>query len=108
MRTPPWRRFRAATNRRWCWGASSRTASAFWWPRTPTRGLDIRTIAAIQDRLLELRAEGIGILLISSDLGEIWRLADRVLVLAGGDSFGPADLEDTSLQEVGAWMAGHA
>jgi simple sugar transport system ATP-binding protein len=73
----------------------------------PTRGLDIRTIAFIQRQLLDLRDAGVGILLISSDLNEIWRLSDTILVFGGGKAFGPVSAESTSLPEVGAWMAGH-
>ncbi len=72
----------------------------------PTRGLDIRTIAAIQMHLLRLRREDVGILLISSDLNEVWRTADRILVLAGGRAFGPVETEQTTRQQVGAWMVG--
>jgi len=74
----------------------------------PSRGLDIRTIAAVQDRLRAARDRGAAILLVSADLGEIWRLADRVLVLAAGRAFGPVALAATSRARIGAWMAGHA
>jgi len=73
----------------------------------PTRGLDVRTIGFIQRQLLALRDQGIAILLISSDLGEIWQLADRILVLGGGTAHGPVAVADTTTKAVGAWMAGH-
>ncbi len=72
----------------------------------PTRGLDLRTYAFIQERLLDLRDKGVGILLISSDLEEIWQVADRVMVLAGGRLHGPVALNETTVQAVGAWMSG--
>lgn len=74
----------------------------------PSRGLDIRTIAGIHERLRKVREAGTAVLLVSADLGEIWQLADRVVVLAAGQAFGPVPLGETSLSEVGAWMAGHA
>ena len=49
----------------------------------PTRGLDVRTIAFIQDQLMAQRADGVGILLVSSDLSEIWEMADRVMAHFG-------------------------
>lgn len=72
----------------------------------PTRGLDLRTNAFIQEKLLDLRENGVGVLLISSDLEEIWEVADRIMVLAGGRLHGPVALTETTVQAVGAWMSG--
>ena len=72
----------------------------------PTRGLDVRTIAFVRRALLDQRREGTGILLVSSDLAEIWELADRVMVIAGGRIRGPISIERADLQQVGSWMAG--
>ena len=47
----------------------------------PTRGVDIGAINLIHKKLLELRAEGLAILLISSELDEILALSDRIAVL---------------------------
>lgn len=47
----------------------------------PTRGVDIGAIHLIHKKLLELRAEGLAILLISSELDEILALSDRIAVL---------------------------
>jgi len=73
----------------------------------PTRGLDIRTIAFIQERLARKRDDGLGVLLVSADLPEIWQVADRVMVLSHRRLFGPKPIAETSLREVGGWMAGH-
>lgn len=72
----------------------------------PTRGLDVRTTAFVQEQLLRLRSEGIGIVLFSSDLGEIWEVADRVMVLSHGHMRGPVGLAETTVQQVGGWLAG--
>jgi simple sugar transport system ATP-binding protein len=72
----------------------------------PTRGLDVRTTAFVLEQLLRLRREGIGIVLFSSDLGEIWEVADRVMVLSHGHMRGPVALAETTVQQVGAWLAG--
>lgn len=73
----------------------------------PSRGLDIRTIAFVQDRLRAERDRGAAILLVSADMGEIRGLADRVIVFASGKARGPVALPQTSEAELGAWMAGH-
>jgi len=70
----------------------------------PTRGLDVRTIAYVHNRLLEQRDAGKGILLISSDLSDIWQIADRVMVAAGGRIRGPVPVAETDIHEVGKWM----
>ncbi|MGA1269848.1 MAG: ATP-binding cassette domain-containing protein, partial [Gemmobacter sp.] len=73
----------------------------------PSRGLDVRTVAFVQERLRDHRARGAAILLVSADLGEIWGLADRIVVLSGGRARGPVAIAATTQEEVGAWMAGH-
>jgi ABC-type uncharacterized transport system ATPase subunit len=47
----------------------------------PTRGLDIAATAFVWDTLRAARAKGCGILLISSDLDELFDIADRVVVM---------------------------
>jgi ribose transport system ATP-binding protein len=47
----------------------------------PTRGIDIRTKSEIYSLLNHLSAEGVTILLISSDLPEILRVCNRVIVM---------------------------
>jgi simple sugar transport system ATP-binding protein len=70
----------------------------------PTRGLDIRTVATIRNRLVAERAKGVAILLLSADLAEVWDLADRVMVMARGKLRGPVPVGETSLAEIGHWM----
>ncbi len=72
----------------------------------PTRGLDVRTVAALQDRLVRRRNDGLAILLISADLAEIWQVADRVMVLSHGQLHGPVAIAETSTQQVGRWISG--
>ncbi len=47
----------------------------------PTRGLDMGAAADVARRLLEARARGAGIVLISEDLDEVLGLADRIMVI---------------------------
>jgi ribose transport system ATP-binding protein len=47
----------------------------------PTVGIDVRTKAAFHELIVGLAADGLAILLISSDLPEMVTLADRVLVM---------------------------
>ncbi len=50
----------------------------------PTTALDSTVQAHILDLLLELKAQGMGILLVSHDLGLVQRIADRALVMRAG------------------------
>jgi simple sugar transport system ATP-binding protein/ribose transport system ATP-binding protein len=50
----------------------------------PTRGVDVGAKRAIYDLLSTLAADGLGVLLISSDVEEILGLASRVLVMRMG------------------------
>jgi ribose transport system ATP-binding protein/rhamnose transport system ATP-binding protein len=50
----------------------------------PTQGVDVATRSEIYSLLRDLAAEGLAIMLISSDFEEILGLADRVVVLAQG------------------------
>jgi general nucleoside transport system ATP-binding protein len=70
----------------------------------PTRGLDMGAAAEVARRLLEARARGAGIVLISEDLDEVLGLADRILVIHDGQLH-EAGTRDR--QEIGLMMAGH-
>ena len=50
----------------------------------PTVGIDVRTKANLHELIWELVERGLGILLISSDMPEMVRLADRILVMRHG------------------------
>ena len=47
----------------------------------PTRGIDVGAKAEIQERVLQLAEEGMAVIFISSELEEVVRLSDRILVL---------------------------
>ncbi|HVX20012.1 MAG TPA: ATP-binding cassette domain-containing protein [Acidimicrobiales bacterium] len=50
----------------------------------PTRGLDVRTTELTRSLLLEARAAGTAVVLVSEDLDELMTLSDRIVVLAHG------------------------
>ena len=72
----------------------------------PIRGVDIGATEYIHQRLLEERARGTAILLISEDLDEIQLLSDRILVMYEGRIVGEMPRGEVVLQRLGAWMAG--
>lgn len=72
----------------------------------PTRGLDIRATWFIRDRLIKARDKGLGVLLLSGDLDELFFLSDRLLVLFRGQIIGELNPKMTSIEEVGMLMTG--
>jgi rhamnose transport system ATP-binding protein len=50
----------------------------------PTHGIDVGTKAQVHQMMFELADRGIGILMISSDLPEVLRMSDRILVISDG------------------------
>jgi general nucleoside transport system ATP-binding protein len=71
----------------------------------PTRGVDVGAIEFIHGRLLEQRAEGKAILLISLELEEVRSLSDRIVVLYAGRIVGEVGPDATD-EELGLLMAG--
>lgn len=72
----------------------------------PARGLDIGATEAVHKLLLELKSHKTAILLISEDLDEIFKLADRVGVIFDGQLTGDFPVEQADLEEVGLLMTG--
>jgi rhamnose transport system ATP-binding protein len=50
----------------------------------PTRGIDVATKAEVHRLLDELASHGVAVLMISSELPEVLRVADRILVMREG------------------------
>jgi simple sugar transport system ATP-binding protein len=71
----------------------------------PTRGLDVGAIEFVHRRLLEERARGRGILLVSLESEEVRSLADRILVIYEGRIVGEFP-PDASEEELGVAMTG--
>jgi len=72
----------------------------------PARGLDVAATEAIHQMLVEQRNQGTSILLVSEDLEEIFKLADRIAVIYEGQIMGILAAENTAPEEVGLLMAG--
>jgi simple sugar transport system ATP-binding protein len=72
----------------------------------PTRGVDIGASEYIHQRLLDERAKGTAIMLISEDLDEIRALSDRIAVMYEGQIVGIVANESVSVEQLGAMMAG--
>ena len=71
----------------------------------PTRGLDVGSIEFVHRRIVEERDRGVAVLIVSSELDEIYALADRIAVMYEGKivAFRPASVP---VEELGLLMAG--
>jgi general nucleoside transport system ATP-binding protein len=72
----------------------------------PTRGVDIGAIEFIHGQLVRARDQGLGVLLISADLGEVMSLSDRILVMYEGEIVGEMPAIDATEEKLGLMMAG--
>lgn len=72
----------------------------------PTRGLDVKSTFEVHRRLLDLRAKGVAILLISADLDEILTLSDRIFVLFRGRKVAEVKATEANPEELGLFMLG--
>ncbi|MGM9524337.1 MAG: ABC transporter ATP-binding protein [Faecousia sp.] len=72
----------------------------------PTRGLDVGAIEYIHKQIVAHRDAGNGVLLVSLELDEVMSLADRILVMYEGEIVGELDPKQTTVEELGLYMAG--
>lgn len=66
----------------------------------PTRGVDVGAKAEIYSIIDQLAADGMAIVVISSELPEVIHLADRVIVMQGGRITGQLDREQATEEAV--------
>jgi rhamnose transport system ATP-binding protein len=74
----------------------------------PTQGVDVGAKAEIHALMTELAANGVAILMISSELPEILGMSDRVAVMRGGTIVAALDRADATQQKILALALGHA
>jgi simple sugar transport system ATP-binding protein len=74
----------------------------------PTRGLDVGAAEYVHRELLDRRASGAAILLVSEDLEELLALADRLVVLYEGTVAGELAADEATPARLGLLMAGEA
>lgn len=70
----------------------------------PTRGVDVNAQRQIWSRLIDAAAEGMGILVISTDLDELAALCDRIVVVARGRITAEFDTDSISREAIGQAM----
>ncbi len=73
----------------------------------PTRGLDLGAINNIHTAVLEERNKGKSVLLVSTELTEIFDLCDRIAVIYKGGFMGIYNHDELTTGKIGLLMAGY-
>lgn len=73
----------------------------------PTRGLDLGAINNIHSTILAQRDDGKSVLLISTELSEVFALCDRIGVMFKGRLMGIYEPEELDTEKIGLLMAGY-
>jgi rhamnose transport system ATP-binding protein len=66
----------------------------------PTRGIDVGAKAEVHHIINELAAQGLGLILISSDMPEILAMSDRILVMREGQQMGVFTREEATQETI--------
>jgi general nucleoside transport system ATP-binding protein len=72
----------------------------------PTWGVDVGAAQLIRQALIDLRDQGVALLVISEELDELFIISDRLAVLAEGRLSPSVKPADTSIGQIGTWMSG--
>jgi len=72
----------------------------------PTRGLDVGAIEYMSARLRQAADDGVGVLLISTELEEVLTLSDRICVIHKGRIVGEMAQHETDIERLGLLMGG--
>ena len=72
----------------------------------PTWGVDAAAAAAIRQALLDLAAEGAGVVVISQDLDELLEVSDRFCALVAGRLGDPVPTAELTVERIGLMLGG--
>ena len=74
----------------------------------PTHGLDVRTAEFVREQIREAAAGGLAALVISTEIGELVDLCDRIVVMSRGELTGEVENSPGVEERVGALMVARA
>jgi general nucleoside transport system ATP-binding protein len=72
----------------------------------PTWGVDVGAAAQIRQALLDLRDDGVAILVVSEELDELFEICDSLAVIAQGRLSEIKPVRETNAEEIGLLMSG--
>jgi simple sugar transport system ATP-binding protein len=72
----------------------------------PTWGVDVGAAQLIRQAIIELRNQGVAVLVVSEELEELFMICDRIAVIADGQLSPIVATKDTTVEQIGLWMSG--
>jgi rhamnose transport system ATP-binding protein len=72
----------------------------------PTRGIDVGAKAEVHNLMINLAAEGVGVLMVSSELPEILSVSDRIYVMHEGTLAGEVSRAEASEELIMSYASG--
>ena len=72
----------------------------------PTAALAIKEVGKVLDLINSLKKTGVGVIVISHRMDDIFSVCDRVMALFQGTNFAESELSNTSRDEVIGWIMG--
>ena len=72
----------------------------------PTWGVDVGASAQIRQALVDLRDQGVAVLVVSEELDELFEICDRICVMARGRISPAKPARETNAEEIGLLMGG--
>ncbi|MBR0202870.1 MAG: sugar ABC transporter ATP-binding protein, partial [Synergistaceae bacterium] len=66
----------------------------------PTRGIDVAAKVEIYEIINELKKQGVGVVIVSSELPEVMGISDRIIVMCNGKITGEVDPRNTTEEEI--------
>ncbi|MBQ6774759.1 MAG: sugar ABC transporter ATP-binding protein [Synergistaceae bacterium] len=66
----------------------------------PTRGIDVAAKVEIYEIINELKKQGVGVIIVSSELPEVMGISDRIIVMCNGKITGEVDPRNTTEEEI--------
>jgi simple sugar transport system ATP-binding protein len=72
----------------------------------PTAALGVAETAKVEELITRLRERGAAVLLVSHNLDQVFRLADRIAVLRRGKQVGVRSVQETTRNEIVSMITG--
>ena len=72
----------------------------------PTAALAVKEVSKVLDLIKNLKSLGVGVIVISHRMDDIFTVSDRIMALFQGTNFAESQLKETSRDEVIGWIMG--
>ncbi|MBZ9850411.1 ATP-binding cassette domain-containing protein [Mesorhizobium sp. CA14] len=72
----------------------------------PTAAISVRQVAEVLELIRRLKAQGVGVMLISHRMPDVFAVADRIIVLRRGSKVADKQVDNTSPEEVTGLITG--